>query len=151
MAPTSPVPQAPAPQPEVAEQPQQPPLPGQAGPVAAGQYNAAYSTSNKMTGPLLDTPQTVTVIPGTILSERGATSLTQALRNTPGITFDAGENGFATSTNNFKIRGIDSSGSIFVDGVRNSGSFARDMFNVEQVEVIKGPRLTTGEAARPAT
>jgi catecholate siderophore receptor len=142
-APTSPVPQAPSAEP-VAERPRTPPLPGQAGPVAPGQYNAEYSTSNKITGPLLDTPQTVTVIPGTIISERGATNLTQALRNTPGITFDAGENGFATSTNNFKLRGFDTSGSIFVDGVRNSGSFARDMFNVEQVEVFKGAAADNG-------
>jgi catecholate siderophore receptor len=142
-APTSPVPQAPAPEP-VAERPQTPPLPGQAGPVAPGEYKADYVTSNKITGPLLDTPQTVTVIPGTVISERGATNLTQALRNTPGISFDAGENGFATSTNNFKIRGFDTSGSIFVDGVRNSGSFARDMFNVEQVEVIKGAAADNG-------
>jgi catecholate siderophore receptor len=144
--PTSPVPQAPAPEP-VAERPQTPPLPGQAGPVAPGQYNAEYSTSNKITGPLLDTPQTVTVIPGTIIAERGATNLTQALRNTPGITFDAGENGFSTSTNNFKLRGFDTSGSIFVDGVRNSGSFARDMFNVEQVEVVKGAAADNGRGA----
>ncbi|WP_439544250.1 TonB-dependent receptor domain-containing protein [Hyphomicrobium sp.] len=142
--PSSPVPQAPTPQPDVADRPQQPPLPGQAGAVAPGEYKADYVTSNKMTGPLLDTPQTVTVIPGTILQERGATSLTQALRNTPGITFDAGENGFSTSTNNFKIRGFDTSGSIFVDGVRNSGSFARDMFNVDQVEVIKGAAADNG-------
>jgi len=130
-----------------ADRSDKPPLPGQAGPVPAGDYNAAYSSSNKMTGPLLDTPQTVTVIPGTILQERGATSLTQALRNTPGITFDAGENGFATSTNNFKLRGFDTSGSVFVDGVRNSGSFARDMFNVEQVEVVKGAAADNGRGA----
>lgn len=139
----SPAPQAPSPAP-VAERPQQPPLPGQAGPVAPGQYNAEYATSSKITGPLLDTPQTVTVIPGTIIKERGATNLTEALRNTPGITFDAGENGFTTSINNFKLRGFDTSGSIFSDGVRNNGSFGRDMFNVEQVEVYKGVSSDNG-------
>jgi catecholate siderophore receptor len=108
-APTSPVPQA-APAQPAAERPAEPPLPGQAGPVAPGQYNAEYSTSNKITGPLLNTPQTVTVVPGTIIQERGSTNLTEVLRQTPGITFDAGENGFSTSMNNFKLRGIDSSG-----------------------------------------
>lgn len=142
--PTSPVPVAPPVAEATAERSDTPPLPGQAGPVAPGQYNAEYSSSSKFTGPLLDTPQTVTVIPGTIISERGATNLTQALRNTPGITFDAGENGFATSVNNFKIRGLDTSGSIFTDGVRSSGSFARDMFNVDQVEVIKGAAADNG-------
>jgi catecholate siderophore receptor len=143
-APSSPTPVAPPAVEPVAERTQTPPLPGQAGPVGPGEYKADYATSNKMTGPLLDTPQTVTVIPGTIISERGATNLTQALRNTPGITFDAGENGFATSTNNFKLRGFDTSGSIFTDGVRSSGSFARDMFNVEQVEVVKGAAADNG-------
>lgn len=100
--------------------------------------------SGKATSPLLYTPQTVTVVPAQILKERGATNLTQALRNTPGITFDAGENGFSTSTNNFKIRGIDTSGSIFVDGVRDSGSYARDTFNVDRVEVIKGAASDNG-------
>jgi catecholate siderophore receptor len=101
-------------------------------------------SSSKITGPLLDTPQTVTVIPGTVISERGTRTLTETLRNTPGITFDAGENGFATSMNNFKLRGFDSSGSIFYDGIRSSGSFARDMFNVEQVEVVKGSAADNG-------
>jgi catecholate siderophore receptor len=142
-APSSPAPQAPAPAPAV-DRPDSPPLPGQAGPVPAGEYKADYVSSNKMTGPLLDTPQTVTVVPGTVIQERGVTNLTEVLRQTPGITFDAGENGFATSVNNFKIRGFDTSGSIFVDGVRNSGSFARDMFNVEQVEVIKGAAADNG-------
>lgn len=100
--------------------------------------------SGKATTPLLYAPQTVTVVPAQILKERGSTNLTQALRNTPGITFDAGENGFSTSTNNFKVRGIDTSGSIFVDGVRDSGSYGRDMFNVDRVEVIKGAASDNG-------
>ena len=100
--------------------------------------------SSKATAPLLNTPQTVTVVPQQILQERGAPDLTAALRNTPGITFDAGENGFATSINNFSIRGFSSAGNIFTDGVRNSGSFARDMFNVDRVEVVKGAAADNG-------
>lgn len=100
--------------------------------------------SSKATAPLLNTPQTVTVIPQQVLQERGAPDLTTALRNTPGITFDAGENGFATTINNFSIRGFSSAGNIFTDGVRNSGSFARDMFNVDRVEVVKGAAADNG-------
>lgn len=142
----SPVPQPP-PAVEPAAAPETPPLPGQAGPVPAGEYKADYSASNKFTGPLRDTPQTVTVVPGTIIQERGATNLTETLRNTPGITFDAGENGFSVSTANFKLRGFDTSGSIFHDGVRSNGSFARDMFNIEQVEVVKGAAADNGRGA----
>ena len=63
--------------------------------------------SPKSTAPLLDTPQTITVIGSNVIRDRGATTLTDVLRNTPGISFNAGENGFATSTNNFSLRGFD--------------------------------------------
>lgn len=140
-----PVPQAPVEEPVQAAGPV--PSAGSIGP-GTGQPSDSFKVDNlqsgKATSPLLYTPQTVTVVPAEILKERGNTNLTQALRNTPGITFDAGENGFSTSTNNFKIRGIDTSGSIFVDGVRDSGSYARDMFNVDRVEVVKGAASDNG-------
>src|SRR5690606_11622315 len=73
-----------------------------------------------------------------------AQNLTDVLRNTPGISFNAGENGFASDTNNFSLRGFDTTGSIFIDGVRDSGNYARDVFNLEQVEVAKGPAADNG-------
>lgn len=137
---------APAPQPPPTQQ-QANPLPGQAGPAAPGVYNAQYSTSSKVTGPLLNTPQTVSVIPGTIIQERKATTLVETLRNTPGITFDAGENAFGAGGNQFNIRGFNSVGSVFIDGTRDNGSFTRDVFNLEQVEIFKGPAADNGRGA----
>jgi len=107
-------------------------------------YQATTMSSPKQTAPLLDTPQTVTVIPQQIMREQGARSLTDVLRSTPGITFDGGENGFATSTNNFKLRGFDGSGNVFIDGARSSGSYARDVFNTERVEIFKGAAADNG-------
>ncbi|HDZ58425.1 MAG TPA: TonB-dependent siderophore receptor [Pseudomonas xinjiangensis] len=101
-------------------------------------------SSDKFTAPLLDTPQTVHIIPREVFVQQGAQNLTDVLGNTPGISFNAGENGFATSSNNFQLRGFDTSGSIFVDGVRDSGSQNRDIFNIEQVEVFKGPAADNG-------
>lgn len=95
-------------------------------------------SSHKSTAPLLDTPQTVNVVTKEVFEQQGARNLTDVLKNTPGISFSAGENGFASSQNNFNLRGTDTSGSIFVDGVRDSGSFTRDIFNVERVEIAKG-------------
>ncbi len=113
-----------------------------------GSYNPVTTASSpKQTAPLLNTPQTVTVIPQAIIREQGATSLTEVLRNTPGISFDAGENGFATSTNNFKLRGFDSSGSVFIDGARDNGSYTRDIFNIERVEVFKGAASDNGRGS----
>ncbi len=102
------------------------------------------ASSPKLTAPLLDTPQTISVVPADVFNAQGAQTLTDVLRNTPGISFNAGENGFGTSNNNFSLRGFDTSGSIFIDGVRDSGNYARDVFNLEQVEVAKGPAADNG-------
>ncbi len=101
-------------------------------------------SSPKATAPLLDTPQTISVIPRQVFQEQGARNLTDILRNTPGISFNAGENGFGSTTDDFSLRGFSTSGNIFVDGVRDSGNFSRDAFNLEQVEVVKGPAADNG-------
>ncbi|WP_349975876.1 TonB-dependent siderophore receptor [Pseudomonas sp. WHRI 8519] len=107
-------------------------------------YKVDKLSSPKATAPLLDTPQTVNVITERLYKEQGARNLTDVLKNTPGISFSAGENGFSTNSNNFSLRGFDTSGNIFVDGSRDSGSYSRDVFNIEQVEVVKGPASDNG-------
>ena len=95
--------------------------------------------SPKFTQPLLDTPQTITVVSSAVLNQQGATSLSQALRNTPGVTFLLGENGNTATGDSIFMRGFDTQGSIFIDGIRDLGSVTRDTFNTEQVEIAKGP------------
>jgi catecholate siderophore receptor len=103
-------------------------------------YRADTVDSPKFTQPLLDTPQTIGIITRDLFEQQGATTLTEALRNSPGVgTFYAGENGSTTTGDGISMRGFDTSGSIFVDGVRDLGSISRDLFNIEQVEVTKGP------------
>ncbi len=97
------------------------------------------SSSPKFTQPLLDTPQTIAVISKQVLQQQRATTLSQALRNTPGVTFLLGENGNTTTGDSIFMRGFDTQGSIFVDGIRDLGTISRDTFNTEQVEVAKGP------------
>jgi catecholate siderophore receptor len=92
----------------------------------------------KFTQPLVDTPQTITVIPRRLIEEQGATDLRDILRNSPGITFQAGEGG-TPAGDQMTIRGFSARTDLFVDGVRDLGGYARDSFNVEQVEVAKGP------------
>ncbi|KQV96979.1 catecholate siderophore receptor Fiu [Rhizobacter sp. Root1221] len=102
-------------------------------------YKAEKSSSPKFTQPLVDTPQTITVIKKEILLQQGATTLSEALRNTPGITFQMGENGNTQTGDSIFMRGFDTQQSIFVDGIRDVGSVSRDTFNLEQIEVVKGP------------
>jgi catecholate siderophore receptor len=107
---------------------------------AGSDYRVDKVSSPKFTQPLLDTPQTITVIGKELIQEQGATTLTEALRNSPGVgTFYVGENGSTNTGDAIYMRGFDTSGSIFVDGVRDLGSISRDVFNIEQVEVTKGP------------
>ncbi|MES2187134.1 MAG: catecholate siderophore receptor Fiu [Pseudomonadota bacterium] len=109
----------------------------------ASDYKADTSASPKFTAPLVDTPQTVQVIREQIMREQGATTLTEALRNTPGAgAFYLGENGSTSTGDAIYMRGFDSSSSIFVDGIRDISSISRDVFNIEQIEVVKGPAGT---------
>lgn len=97
--------------------------------------------SPKYTAQVLDTPRSVTVIPQAIITQTAATSLQDILRTSPGITFGAGEGGQPLADRPF-IRGQASGNNIFVDGIRDSGGQIREVFNLEQVEVIKGPDST---------
>nr|WP_298168845.1 catecholate siderophore receptor Fiu [uncultured Pseudomonas sp.] len=101
-------------------------------------YKADKSANSKLTQPLLDTPKTVQVIKKEMLREQGANSLMEALRNTPGITMQLGENGNTSAGDTFMMRGFSTQQSTFVDGVRDLGAVSRDVFNLEQVEVVKG-------------
>jgi catecholate siderophore receptor len=94
--------------------------------------------SPKFTQPLLDTPRTVSIIPDDVFLAQGATTLRDVLRNTPGITFQAGEGGAAPG-DVFSMRGFSSGNDVLLDGVREAGAYSRDAFNLEQVEVVKGP------------
>ena len=106
-------------------------------------YTPGQLSSPKFTQPLVNTTQTVNIIKEQLLQEQGATTLTEALRNVPGAgTFYAGENGNTSTGDAVYMRGFDSSSSIYVDGVRDIGSISRDMFNIDQVEVTKGPAGT---------
>ena len=95
------------------------------------------ASSAKFTAPLVDTPKTVQVINEEIIKQTGATSLQEALRSTPGITFGNSEGGNPSGDQPF-IRGMDAQASTFVDGMRDIAAGTREVFNLEAVEVIKG-------------
>ncbi|MCH2221704.1 MAG: TonB-dependent receptor, partial [Dechloromonas sp.] len=110
----------------------------QAAPQRAADYKAEALSSPKFTQPLVDTPQTISVIKKEIVQERGATTLSEALASVPGITLQLGENGNTQTGDAIFMRGFDTSASIFVDGIRDLGFISRDTFNIEQIEVVKG-------------
>jgi catecholate siderophore receptor len=101
--------------------------------------------SPKYTQTLLDTPQTVVVIPQQVFLEQNASTLRDVLRNTPGITMSIGEGGSGgtSSGDNVLIRGFSARNDIYIDGARDPGLVNRDAFNLESVEVAKGPSSVT--------
>ena len=99
------------------------------------------ASSPKYSQPLIDVPQTIEVIPREVMDAQGVTTLSDALRNVPGISLQAGEGGGASNTSGdmFNLRGFSANNSLFVDGVRDDGLISRDVFNLEQIEVFMGP------------
>ncbi len=113
-------------------------------------FKAEKASSPKYTEELVNTPQTIVVIKKELIEQQGALTLTDALRNTPGVgTFFLGENGNTNTGDAVYMRGFDSSGSIYVDGVRDVGSISRDVFNIEQIDVLKGPAGTDSGRGSP--
>ena len=91
----------------------------------------------KFTEPLLTTAQSITVIPQFAVKDEAVTTLRDTLRNVPGISLAAGEAG--AQGDNLTIRGFTARNDIFLDGIRDFGSYFRDTFNYEQVEALEGP------------
>lgn len=106
-------------------------------------YKVEKVSSAKYTEPLREIPQTITVIGKDIMHDQGATTLRDVVRNTPGISIQAGEGGVPAG-DNLSIRGFNSRTDLLIDGVRDFGGYARDPFNFEQVEVTKGPSSAYG-------
>ena len=106
-------------------------------------YQTEKASSQKYTAPLVDTPRSVTVIPQQVLQDTAATSLQDALRTVPGITFGAGEGGNPQGDRPF-IRGFDAQADMYLDGVRDAGGQTREIFDIESIEVSKGPNSTFG-------
>jgi catecholate siderophore receptor len=103
---------------------------------------AALAVSTpKYTESILDTPQTISVVPQSIIEEQNATTLRDTLRNVAGISLAAGEGG--AQGDNLTIRGFSARNDLFIDGMRDFGSYYRDPFNIEEVEVLQGPSSVT--------
>lgn len=95
------------------------------------------TVGGKIPTAIRDIPQSVTVINRAVLDAQSATSLSDALRNVPGITIGGAEGG--QIGNNINLRGFSARTDIYLDGFRDRGQYYRDTFNLESVEVLEGP------------
>ncbi|WP_298092240.1 TonB-dependent siderophore receptor [uncultured Sphingomonas sp.] len=97
----------------------------------------------KQVAPLVDTPRSVMVLTSDVIQQTGSTTLQEALRTIPGITFGAAEGGNPLGDRPF-IRGFDTQGSIYLDGVRDIGAQSREVFAVDRVQLVRGSDSTLG-------
>jgi len=84
-----------------------------------------------------DIPQSIVVINKALMQSQGATSLTSAVRNIPGITIGAAEG--SQIGNNINLNGFSARTDLYIDGMRDPGQYYRDTFALEQIEVLMGP------------
>jgi catecholate siderophore receptor len=92
---------------------------------------------DKLPGDVENTPQSITLVPPKLIEEQSVIRLQDALKNVPGITLNAGEGGARGDTVN--LRGFSAFNDFFLDGVRDAAVYTRDAFDLETLEVFKGP------------
>jgi catecholate siderophore receptor len=97
----------------------------------------ATEAATRTDTPLRDIPQTINIVPQSLIRSQGATTLTDALRNVPGISYAAAEGG-TLANQLFYLRGFPINEDIFIDGVRDLGEYNRDLFATDSIEVLKG-------------
>jgi catecholate siderophore receptor len=95
---------------------------------------------DKLPGDLQNVPQSVTVVSKELMTAEANTRLADALKNVPGITLNAGEGSARGDTVN--LRGFSAFNDFFLDGIRDAAVYTRDTFDVDSVEVVKGPSAT---------
>lgn len=99
-------------------------------------YQATTTRIGKQLQDPHDIPQAVTIITRDLIDDQGNKTLKDSLRNVAGLTFNAAEGGRAGD--NMNIRGFYSFGDLYMDGMRDTAQYYREMFNMESVEVLRG-------------
>ncbi len=106
-------------------------------------YKVEKSADSKYTEPLRDTPKTITAIPKEVIEDLGATSFRDVVRTQPGVTLGTGEGGNAFGDRIF-IRGFEARNDVYIDGMRDPGVTSREIFAIEQIEIVKGASSAFG-------
>lgn len=99
-------------------------------------YRATKTRVGKVVQDPHDVPQAITTVTKALMEEQEANSLREALRNVSGLTFNAAEGG--RSGDNMMLRGFYTFGDLYLDGIRDTAQYNREVFNLEQVDVLRG-------------
>jgi len=105
--------------------------------IVSGQQESRTLPLPKLSQPLIDTPQSVDIVSQQTMNEQGDTTLRDALRNVAGISLAAGEG--SSQGDNLTLRGFTARNDLFLDGMRDFGSYYRDPFDLREIDVLEGP------------
>lgn len=102
---------------------------------ATGYQARQSTTATKTETPLLDVPQSISVVTRELIDDQAMRSMGDVVRYMPGVGVAQGEGNRDTPV----LRGNSTTASFFVDGVRDDVQYLRDFYNVDRIEAIKGP------------
>ena len=105
------------------------------GGTTVGYIATRISTATKTETPLINVPQSVTVLTSNFIKDQNFQSFSEAIRYVPGVVPHQGE----FNRDQVVLRGQSSSADFFVNGIRDDVQYFRDFYNIQRVEVLKGP------------
>ena len=85
--------------------------------------------------PILDVPQSLSIVTSEQILRRGFTSVSDIIEYLPGVSMSQGEG----HRDAVVFRGVRSTADFFIDGVRDDVQYYRPLYNLEQLEVLRGP------------
>lgn len=97
-------------------------------------YRSDSANGLKAPTPLLDVPQSVTVLSREQLDDQGVTQLGDALRYVPGVVLAQGEG----NRDQIVLRGQNTTADFFLNGLRDDTQYYRSLYNIDHVEVLRG-------------
>src|SRR5947208_3329676 len=105
----------------------------------AGIYANSTSVATKVNTPIVNIPQSLSVVTREFISDNSFQNLTDITRFVPGVAIHQGEG----NRDELVIRGVDSSANFFVNGFRDDVQIFRDFYNAQSIEILKGPSAIT--------
>jgi catecholate siderophore receptor len=104
-----------------------------------GVYANSTAVATKINTPIVNIPQSLSVVTREFISDNSFQNLTDITRFVPGVSVHQGEG----NRDELIIRGVDSSANFFVNGFRDDVQYFRDLYNAQSVEILKGPSAIT--------
>ena len=104
-----------------------------------GYYANSTSVATKSNTPIINIPQSLTVVTKDLIRDQNYQGLTDVTRYVPGVAVHQGEG----NRDELVIRGVDSSANFFVNGFRDDVQYFRDLYNAQSIEILKGPSALT--------